>query len=51
MGEYEDLLAAASPDFRFPDFDENLQATTFYTTGTAGVPKGVATALGKLCYT
>src|SRR5271154_6414574 len=41
VGEYEELLAAASPDFRFPDFDENAQATTFYTTGTTGLPKGV----------
>src|SRR5271154_72267 len=41
VGEYEHLLAAASPDFRFPDFDENVQATTFYTTGTTGLPKGV----------
>jgi fatty-acyl-CoA synthase len=40
-GEYEELLAAASPDFHFPDFDENVQATTFYTTGTTGRPKGV----------
>jgi fatty-acyl-CoA synthase len=40
-GEYEDLLAAASPDYDFPDFDENTQATTFYTTGTTGLPKGV----------
>ena len=40
-GEYEQLLAAASPDFDFPDFDENVQATTFYTTGTTGQPKGV----------
>jgi fatty-acyl-CoA synthase len=40
-GEYEELLAAASPDFDFPDFDENVQATTFYTTGTTGQPKGV----------
>src|SRR5271169_5316355 len=40
-GEYEDLLAAASPDFCFPDFDENVQATTFYTTGTTGLTKGV----------
>ena len=40
-GEYEELLAAASPDFAFPDFDENVQATTFYTTGTTGHPKGV----------
>ena len=41
VGEYEELLAAASPDFAFPDFDENAQATTFYTTGTTGLPKGV----------
>ena len=26
---------------RLPDFDENAQATTFYTTGTTGLPKGV----------
>src|SRR5262249_36981553 len=41
VGEYEDLLAAASPNYDFPDFDENTQATTFYTTGTTGSPKGV----------
>src|SRR6202453_4774982 len=40
-GEYESLLAAARPDYDFPDFDENTQATTFYTTGTTGLPKGV----------
>jgi fatty-acyl-CoA synthase len=40
-GQYEDLLAAASPDFSFPDFDENTPATTFYTSGTTGAPKGV----------
>ena len=40
-GEYEALLAAASPSYDFPDFDENAQATTFYTTGTTGNPKGV----------
>src|SRR6266702_2545156 len=40
-GEYEDLLLGASPDYDFPDFDENTQATTFYTTGTTGPPKGV----------
>src|SRR5580692_5060855 len=38
VGEYEELLGAASPDFEFADFDENAQATTFYTTGQ---PKGV----------
>lgn len=40
-GEYEALLAAASPVFDFPDFNENTRATTFYTTGTTGFPKGV----------
>ncbi len=39
--EYEALLAAASSDYDFPDFDENAQATVFYTTGTTGLPKGV----------
>lgn len=39
--EYEAMLAAAAPDYAFPDFDENAQATTFYTTGTTGLPKGV----------
>ncbi len=40
-GEYEALLAAASSSYDFPDFDENTRATTFYTTGTTGLPKGV----------
>lgn len=40
-GEYEALLADAGDDFDFPDFDENTMATTFYTTGTTGAPKGV----------
>jgi len=40
-GEYEALLAASSDQFSFPDFDENTRATTFYTTGTTGLPKGV----------
>ena len=40
-GEYEALLAASTAEFDFPDFDENTRATTFYTTGTTGLPKGV----------
>jgi len=40
-GEYEALLAGAEPLTEFPDFDENTRATTFYTTGTTGLPKGV----------
>jgi fatty-acyl-CoA synthase len=40
-GEYEAMLAAAKTSYDFPDFDENTMATTFYTTGTTGMPKGV----------
>ncbi|MBI2277874.1 MAG: fatty acid--CoA ligase [Dechloromonas sp.] len=40
-GEYESLLAGCPEHFDFPDFDENTRATTFYTTGTTGLPKGV----------
>jgi len=40
-GEYEDLLSIAANYYEFPDFDENTVATTFYTTGTTGYPKGV----------
>ena len=40
-GEYEALLANASTAFDFRDLDEHTRATTFYTTGTTGMPKGV----------
>ena len=39
--DYEALLATGDPDYRFPDFSEDTRATTFYTTGTTGLPKGV----------
>jgi fatty-acyl-CoA synthase len=39
--DYETLLLSGSADYDFPDFDENTRATTFYTTGTTGLPKGV----------
>lgn len=38
---YEPMLAEAPQRFDFPDLDENTKATTFYTTGTTGDPKGV----------
>ncbi|MDN7138156.1 fatty acid--CoA ligase [Pseudidiomarina sp. 1ASP75-14] len=41
LGDYESMLAGAMTEFDFPDFDENAIATTFYTTGTTGNPKGV----------
>ncbi len=41
LTEYETMLKAGDGDFVFDDFDENTIATTFYTTGTTGDPKGV----------
>ncbi len=41
FSEYEKLLLEADENYDFPDFDEDAQATTFYTTGTTGDPKGV----------
>lgn len=40
--EYEALLASGSPDPLHPDIDENALAELFYTSGTTGLPKGVA---------
>lgn len=39
--EYEEMLRRASSHYDFPDLDEYTRATTFYTTGTTGAPKGV----------
>ncbi len=41
LGQYEEMLSQKSGCYDFPDFDENSVATTFYTTGTTGNPKGV----------
>ena len=38
---YEDLLAAESDDFDWPEFDENAASGLCYTSGTTGHPKGV----------
>ncbi len=40
-GEYEESLQSSGSFYDFPDLDENTKATTFYTTGTTGLPKGV----------
>ncbi|MEL0042940.1 MAG: long-chain-fatty-acid--CoA ligase, partial [Candidatus Puniceispirillum sp.] len=39
---FDELFLNTDPNFSFPDFDENIRATTFYTTGTTGDPKAVA---------
>ena len=38
---HEDLLAAESDDFDWPDLDERSAAAMCYTSGTTGNPKGV----------
>lgn len=38
---YEDLLAAESSDFDWPELDENDACSMCYTSGTTGNPKGV----------
>lgn len=39
--EYEEMVRSAAFPYPFADLDENTKATTFYTTGTTGDPKGV----------
>ena len=39
--DYESMLHQAEEGYLFEDFDESTIATTFYTTGTTGDPKGV----------
>ncbi len=46
--EYEELVASGDPAHGFEDFDENIRATIFYTTGTTGAPKGVTFSHRKL---
>lgn len=41
LGEYEALMAKQPSHFDWPALDENTRATTFYTSGTTGLPKGV----------
>jgi fatty-acyl-CoA synthase len=37
---YEDIVEAASPDYEWPEFDENSASSLCYTSGTTGNPKG-----------
>ncbi len=39
--DYEELLAAQSPGFDYPELEENQAAALCYTSGTTGNPKGV----------
>lgn len=38
---YDELIAAGSPEFEWPEFDENAASSLCYTSGTTGNPKGV----------
>ncbi|MGB9149708.1 MAG: 3-(methylthio)propionyl-CoA ligase [Burkholderiales bacterium] len=38
---YEELLAAESDQYNWPEIDENLASSLCYTSGTTGNPKGV----------
>ena len=39
--DYEELLAAERPGYRWPEIDEYAAAAMCYTSGTTGLPKGV----------
>ena len=39
--DYRSLLERGADGYEFPALDERTRATTFYTTGTTGDPKGV----------
>jgi fatty-acyl-CoA synthase len=39
--DYEEVLAAERPGYRWPELDERAAAAMCYTSGTTGLPKGV----------
>ncbi|MGD9943544.1 MAG: 3-(methylthio)propionyl-CoA ligase [Burkholderiaceae bacterium] len=40
LANYESFIAEGSPDYRWPEFDENTAMGLCYTSGTTGHPKG-----------
>ena len=42
LESYEDFLKTAAGNFNYPELDENQAVSICYTSGTTGVPKGVA---------
>jgi len=40
--DYEELVRRGDVDFRYPNLEENDAASLCYTSGTTGLPKGVA---------
>lgn len=38
---FDELLAASSPDYDWPQFDETTASSLCYTSGTTGNPKGI----------
>ena len=48
---YEEIMAAQSADFEWPELDEQAACSLCYTSGTTGNPKGVSTAIAPRCYT
>jgi fatty-acyl-CoA synthase len=50
-GEYEQLLAGASTEFDFPDFDENTRARPFTPPVQPACPRGSILLTGNWCCT
>ena len=49
--DYEELLAAAAPEYSWPEPDENDAAAMCYTSGTTGNPRASSTRIGRRSYT